>query len=104
MTIEDFSSAKLRIKRVPKVASLGLKLLEPAVAPIPFKKKTLMSISQNSIKEFALDEKELQAVGGTHLHDHIKQNKLLASKIRHVGNIKAKFKSSVLSKTNEQNL
>ena len=45
MTIEDFSSAKLRIKRVPKVASLGLKLLEPAVAPIPFKQKTLINIS-----------------------------------------------------------
>jgi hypothetical protein len=45
LTIEDFSSAKLRIKRVPKVASLGLKLLEPAVAPIPFKQKTLINIS-----------------------------------------------------------
>ena len=80
-------------------------MIAPIVQPIRYFKAPI-ELPAESIKEFNIadSDKYIQTSTINHTYDHIRQNKLLASKVNKVRSLNQKFKRTILSKNNEQNL
>lgn len=76
----------------------GQKLLKPIIQPIEYLKN---KVNIRTVNEFCISPKDLAT---HHRVDHIRQNMELASKIKIEKSVIQKFKRSVLSRGNPQNL
>ena len=97
LTLVDFDSKKVEIKRPPRLASASLSgqsLLKPLVET----KYKRIQISESTCQEF-----NIKPLATTEV-DHVHKNIQLAQKFRASKDVMIKFKRSVLSKNNGTNL
>lgn len=91
LTLEDFDSQNIQIRRVPRTASQtcrGQVLIKPIVRPIPYTGLN-KRLGKKTVEEFRLNSHEQNVSQGTALHkyDHIQQNIYMASNINQLRNL-----------------